>query len=63
VSRRHAALERNADIYSIIDLSSSAGTYINGHKLPPNTPFELVNGYRVSFGNCGADYVWEQRTQ
>ena len=59
VSRRHAAIERGAESYSIIDLSSSAGTYINGQKLPPNTPFELGHGCRVSFGNAGVDYVWE----
>ena len=60
VSRRHAAIERLSDGYSIIDLASSAGTYINGQKLPPNTPCKLQQGCRVSFGNCGADYVWEQ---
>jgi hypothetical protein len=59
VSRRHAAIERSADSYSIIDLSSSSGTFINGQQLPPNTPFELGHGCRVSFGNAGADYVWE----
>ena len=60
ISRRHAAIERNAGKHSIIDLSSSAGTYLNGMKLPPNTPCELGNGCRVSFGNAGADYVWEE---
>lgn len=59
VSRRHAAVERSADGCSIIDLASSAGTYVNGQRIPPNTPFELVYGCRVSFGNAGADYVWE----
>ena len=59
VSRRHAAIERSADIYLIIDLASSAGTYLNGQKLMPNTPCELGHGCRVSFGNAGADYVWE----
>ena len=59
VSRRHAAIERDADGHSIIDLASSAGTYVNGQKIPPNTPFELGYGCRVSFGNAGADYIWE----
>ena len=60
VSRRHAAIERDADNYRIIDLSSSAGTYLNGQRLPPNTPCGLGHGCRVSFGNAGADYVWEE---
>ncbi|MDR0491110.1 MAG: FHA domain-containing protein [Oscillospiraceae bacterium] len=60
VGRRHAAVERNADGYIIVDLSSQAGTYINGQKLPPNAPFKLEPGCRVSFGYSGADYVWEE---
>ena len=59
VSRRHAVLERCSDKYSIIDLASSAGTFLNGRKLPPNTPCELKQGCMISFGNCGADYIWE----
>ena len=59
VSRRHAVIERDPAGYKIIDLSSSAGTFINDKKLPPNTPCGLERGCRVSFGNSGADYVWE----
>jgi len=59
VSRRHAAIERDIEGFKIVDLSSSAGTYVNDKKLPPNTPFGLETGSRVSFGNSGADYVWE----
>ena len=59
VSRRHAVIERDTDGYKIIDLSSSAGTFVNNKKLPPNTPHNLEKGCRVSFGNSGADYVWE----
>jgi pSer/pThr/pTyr-binding forkhead associated (FHA) protein len=60
VSRRHSAIERNADGYSIVDLESAGGTFLNGQKLPPNAPFKLERGARVSFGNLGADYVWEE---
>ncbi|MDR2599947.1 MAG: FHA domain-containing protein [Oscillospiraceae bacterium] len=59
VSRRHAIIERNENGYFILDLSSSAGTYVNKKRLPPNIPHELEEGYNVSFGNLGADYVWE----
>ncbi len=59
VSRRHAVVERGAGVYSVIDLNSSAGTYINGQRLQPNVPYPLEPGCRVSFGNAGADYVWE----
>jgi len=60
VSRRHAVIERGPDGYNIIDISSSAGTYVNGQMLPPNTPYLLGRGCRVSFGNAGADYIWEE---
>lgn len=60
VSRRHAAIERGVEGYNLIDLSSSAGTFVDGQRLPPNTPFKLQTGCRVSFGNCGADYIWQQ---
>jgi len=59
VSRRHAAIERDIEGFKIVDLSSSAGTFVNNKKLPPNTPYGLETGSRVSFGNSGADYVWE----
>jgi len=59
VSRRHAVIERDIEGYKIVDLSSSAGTFVNDKKLPPNTPHGLETGCRVSFGNSGADYVWE----
>ena len=60
VSRRHAAIERGVDGYGIVDLASSAGTFINGQKIPPNTPVKLDKGCRVSFGSSGADYVWDE---
>jgi hypothetical protein len=59
VSRRHAAIERAVDGYRIIDLSSSAGTFVDGRKLPPNAPYQLKHGARVSFGNAATDYIWE----
>jgi len=62
ISRKHAVIERgDSNIYKIADLSSSAGTFLDTQKLPPNTPHELVAGMRISFGNLGADYVWEVR--
>ena len=61
VSRRHAAIKRNRNAYEITDLSSSAGTFLDGQKLPPGTPVELKNGVRISFGTSGADYIWEMQ--
>lgn len=61
VSRRHAAIERQADgSYVLLDLSSSAGTFVDGQRLTPNVPQTLQRGCRVAFGTAGADYVWEE---
>lgn len=59
VSRRHAVIERDDEGYKIVDLSSRAGTFVDGQKLPPNTPYGLNGGTRVSFGNFGTDYIWD----
>ena len=58
VSRHHAAIERTGTGYQIVDLSSTAGTYLNGERMVSNTPYPLTVGMRVSFGTCGAVYEW-----
>ena len=58
VSRRHAAIEREENGYFIVDLASSAGTFVDGLRLTPNVPKSIANGNRISFGTGGADYIW-----
>ena len=58
VSRRHAAIEREENDYFIVDLASSAGTFVDGLRLTPNVPKSIANGNRISFGTGGADYIW-----
>ena len=61
VSRRHAVIERQEDgSYALVDLSSSAGTFVDGQRLTANVPRVLHRGARVAFGTAGADYVWEE---
>lgn len=61
VSRRHAMIERQPDgSYMLSDRGSRAGTFVNGQRLQPNAPCRLQRGARVSFGNGGADYLWEE---
>ena len=57
ISRRHAVFERTSDGYTITDLNSKAGTWVNGHKITPNTRHPLKSGMHISFGNAGADYI------
>lgn len=60
VSRHHAAIERDAEGYTITDIQSKAGTFLDGEPLQPNMPYRLRRNMRISFGNGGADYLWEE---
>jgi pSer/pThr/pTyr-binding forkhead associated (FHA) protein len=50
VSRHHAAIHRLGDGFSIEDLGSSNGTWLNDHRLPANQPTSLHNGDLVRLG-------------
>jgi len=59
VSRRHAAIEESPSGFAVIDLNSRAGTFVNGNRIKPGIQCAIVNGDLVSFGNAGADYIFE----
>ena len=59
ISRKHAVVETKPDGKYIIDLSSAAGTWVNGQRISPNVPYLLTQGTKISFGNAGADYTYE----
>ncbi|MDR0935121.1 MAG: FHA domain-containing protein [Oscillospiraceae bacterium] len=59
VSRRHAVLKRTPDGYTVRDLNSAAGTYINGQRAASGSECLLSVSSRISFGNAGADYILE----
>ena len=54
----HAVISRTEDGYTIEDLNSKAGTFLDRQPLLPNIPQALYNGCQVSFGTGGADYTW-----
>lgn len=60
VSRRHAAIEHTARGVVVTDLNSRAGTLVNGQKIAPGEPYLLKDGDQLSFGNAGADYIFEE---
>jgi pSer/pThr/pTyr-binding forkhead associated (FHA) protein len=60
VSRRHAILAHQHSVYTIEDLGSSNGTFVNGKRLVPQTATPIESGdelkcgtllIRVEFGN------------
>lgn len=60
VSRHHAAIERDVDGYTITDLASKAGTFVDGTPLKPNMPYRLRQNMRIAFGTSGAEYMWQE---
>jgi pSer/pThr/pTyr-binding forkhead associated (FHA) protein len=49
-SRRHALLRYVGDHYTIVDLGSSNGTYVNGVETHGTTPLHLSDGDRITVG-------------
>jgi pSer/pThr/pTyr-binding forkhead associated (FHA) protein len=51
VGRRHARFQMQNQQITIEDLDSTNGTFLNGRKLSPHTPYPLNNGDNLSLGN------------
>ena len=47
ISREHAKILWNSDGYSIVDMNSTNGTFLNGMMLRPNEPQRLKSGDRI----------------
>ncbi len=52
VSRMHAILLKVDGSVILRDLESGNGTYVNGHRIQPNTDFKLKEGDQVKLGSC-----------
>jgi len=50
VSRLHCALTREAGVFSVTDLGSTNGTFVNDERLEPNTPYPLSDGDLLVLG-------------
>ncbi len=50
VSRRHAMIKFVEDKYTLIDLNSSNGTWLNGNRLLSNKPRDLPSGGVIQLG-------------
>ena len=51
VSRRHVTIQNNSGQYLLTDNGSSNGTFVNGVKIPGNTPQNLRPGDEINIGN------------
>lgn len=50
VSRRHAILAHQQNVYTVEDLGSSNGTFVNGRRLAPQTPTTIEHGDELKCG-------------
>lgn len=50
VSRLHATIRLAGEKITIVDLGSANGTQLNGEKIEPNVPYELMHGDVVKLG-------------
>jgi len=54
LSRQHLALERDGDTWSVRDLGSKNGTFVNGTRI--SSPFALGKNDRVTAGHIALDF-------
>jgi hypothetical protein len=54
VSRHQARIQRTGDTFSITDVGSTNGTFVNGKALEYNQPVDLHDGDSVAFGAFNA---------
>jgi len=50
VSRKHAVIHRSGADYSVEDMGSTNGTYVNRKKVQPNVPQAIKAGDELRFG-------------
>jgi serine/threonine-protein kinase len=53
VSRRHAIIEHRMDVFTVADLGSTNGTFLNGKKLAAHVPAPIKAGDVVELGQNG----------
>ncbi len=59
IGRIHCTIIKNLDEYSIVDLQSSNGTYVNGVKLQPNQPCTIKEGDLIRLANSNFNVNFE----
>ena len=59
-SRRHACIEFNQTAYTIMDLGSNNGTWVNGRRLQPKYPEPLNEGDEIMVGKNGVKFSFKR---
>jgi len=56
VSRKHAVMHRSGEGYTVEDMGSTNGTYINRKRIQPNSPQTVQPGDEVRFGKLALSF-------
>jgi len=56
VSRKHAVIHRSGTEYTVEDVGSTHGTYVNRKKVLPNTPQAIKPGDELRFGKLAFSF-------
>ena len=54
VSRHQALIQRDGQIFTMVDVGSTNGTFVNGKALEYNKPVPLQDGDAIAFGAFNA---------
>jgi serine/threonine protein kinase len=57
-SRHHATIQRSDDFYTLTDLGSTNGTYVNGTRIASFTPQRLHPGDMIKIGEVEIEFRW-----
>ena len=63
ISRRHCKICRQGNQYTITDLQSANGTYVNKKRLLPGQPYPIHNGDVIRLANSDFQVVWNGRSR
>lgn len=56
ISRSHCTVQLNKGVFTITDLGSSNGTYIDGEKIPPNKPKNFLPSSQIVLGKIECEF-------
>lgn len=56
ISRKHATIVRENDVYYLVDFNSSNGTFLNDERLKRNIQYQLNYNDKISFSKQGIEY-------
>ncbi len=62
-SSHHAEIRATGQGYSIVDLGSTNGTFVNNQRIERNTPRSLANGDRIRIGDTMFNYTATPATE